>query len=300
MMMASPVDLVKQIVVVGSRLSPMFVLAVDPANPTGNVTLQPLEFGVPPAFYHHWTQVSYTKGSSPVVLINDGTQMAAGVATGSGAGTAIGQVPLDHLGGGTKWRVFGSGFGSIPIALQSTFNNLLFIGAQTPDFWGPAAVLEQEWSQIGRNAQWGILPIIPGKSMLALIAMYRSSHDDSLWWSAFDPLSRNWMPDAPIGSGMSASSGPALASLSGQIVAVFRGTDNQLWWSAYNANGRQWQLNEPSLAAYNGDLYCTYKGTGSQHLWWTMFDPTVGTWASSHQFNFDIRSQDAPAVLTAV
>jgi hypothetical protein len=90
MLIANPVDLVKQNVLVMSRLSPVFALGVDPSNPTGDVTLQPLTLGVPPAFYHHWTQVSYGHNTSPIVLINNGTGMAAGVATGSGAGTNVG------------------------------------------------------------------------------------------------------------------------------------------------------------------------------------------------------------------
>ena len=42
MMIANPVDLVKKNVHGLSRLSPVFVLGVDPSNPTGDVTLQPL------------------------------------------------------------------------------------------------------------------------------------------------------------------------------------------------------------------------------------------------------------------
>jgi hypothetical protein len=306
MMLASPVDLVKQNVLVSSRLSPVFVLGVDPANPTGDVTLRPLDLGVPPAFYQHWTQVSLGHNTSPIMLINDGTQMAAGVASGSGAGTHIGQFPLDHLGGGTKWRVSGNKSGGVP-GLQSAYNNFLFIGAQTPDFYGPPVVLEQEWGVIERNAQWGVVPIIPGRSMLALIAMYRSSHDDSLWWSAFDPVELNWMPDAPIGSGMSASSGPALASLNGQIVAVYRGTDNQLWWSAYNANGHQWQHNQPfgqgmkssaapALAVLNGTLYCVHRGYDDDGLWWSTFDANSNTWVKNRVFGQGIATPSGPAV----
>ena len=307
MMLANPVDLAEQTVMVGSRLSPMFVLGVDSANPTGDVTLRPLEFGVPPAFYHHWTQVTYGHDTSPIVLINDGSQMAAGVLAGSGVGTVISQFPANYIGVGQKWSIVNTEFSSGPIGLQAIYNQKLSIGAHTPDFWGPPVVLDQGASSTDRSAQWGIVPIVPGKSMLALIAMYRSSHDNTLWWSAFDPVGENWMPDAPIGGGMSAASGAALAALSGQLVAVFRGTDSQLWWSAYNANGRQWQQNQPfgqgmrtsaapALAVLNDTLYCVHCGVNDDGLWWSAFDTNTNTWVKDRELGHGIATPSGAAL----
>ncbi len=84
--------------------------------------LRPLDFGVPYTFYQHWTQVSYTGNSSPVVLINDGTQMAAGVASGA--------APARDQSGAARssrrrhpWRIFGNGLGTFPSA-ASAYGNL--------------------------------------------------------------------------------------------------------------------------------------------------------------------------------
>lgn len=307
MMIAAPVDLLEQSVIVSSRLSPVFALGVDPNNPTGDVTLRPLTLGVPPAFYHHWTQVSYGPGTSPIVLINNGSGMAMGVLAGSGAGTDVGQMPSNHLGVGAKWNVLGGENDSSPVSLQAIYNRELFIGAHTPNFWGPAVSLEKETGQIERDAQWGIVPIIPGQSMLALVSMYRSSHDDTLWWSAFDPVSLAWMPDAPIGQGMSAASGPALAMLSGQIFAVYRGTDSQLWWTAYDPDNRQWMKNQPfgqgmktsatpALAVLGNTLYCVHRGFDDDGLWWTMFDVPSGKWIKDRAFGQGIAAQSGPAI----
>lgn len=307
MMIAAPVDLEQQSVIVASRLSPVFALGVDPDNPTGDVTLQPLTLGVPPAFYHHWTQVSYGRDTSPIVLINNGSGMAAGVIAGSGVGTNIGQVPANHLGVGAKWGVVSGSSGSAPVGLQSVYNRELFIDAHTPNFWGPPVSLEKESGERGRDAQWGLVPIVPGRSMLALVSMYRSSHDDTLWWSAFDPVSLTWMPDAPIGQGMSAASGPGLAMLSGQIFAAYRGTDSQLWWTAYDGDNRQWMKNlpfgqgmttsaTPALAVLGGTLYCVHRGFNDEGLWWSTFDVPSGTWTKNRAFGQGMSAQSGPAL----
>ena len=154
---------------------------------------------MPPAFYHHWTQVSYGHDTSPIVLINNGTRMAAGVATEAAPARTSARCRSINSAAAQSGASSAASSAAFRSRYRAPTTTCSFIGAHTPNFYGPPVVLDQEWSQIERNAQWGIVPIIPGKSMLALIAMYRSSHDDSLWWSAFDPVHLNWMPDAPIG-----------------------------------------------------------------------------------------------------
>src|SRR5690606_24922691 len=127
MVVGSPVDLKTEVVLVVSRLSPVFALGVDPSNPTGPVTLAQLTLGEPPAFYHHWTLQSYSPNGASIVLVNGGTKMAAGVKPGSGPGTTVEQVALDSLNGGTKWKVFGPLSTQVPVALQCSYNKNLFI-----------------------------------------------------------------------------------------------------------------------------------------------------------------------------
>ncbi|TQN32203.1 guanine deaminase [Haloactinospora alba] len=105
----------------------------------------------------------------------------------------------------------------------------------------------------------------------------------TLTWSRYDWESDTWLPDQPTPAvGWRA---PAIDSYAGNLHCVYNSTRDELHWTVFDGTewstpvslGRQAGTN-PSLAAYNGKLYCCYVSQ-SHKTFLISYDDETGGWS---------------------
>lgn len=297
-------DRPSHVAMIVSRLNPLFVLAGDTPTNGGSVVVTPLAFGEPPSTAQQWTVVSREPKGLHGSLYNNLTGLVAAVPNGSAARTPLTQTSIAKVDDGARWTSSGGEHGLV--ALRPLYDSDLNVRITQAQPLGAPVALDK-WGGGQPYERWGFVNVMPGVSRLSLAAMYRSSSDDTLWWTVFDPATGSWYPDAPIGQGMSAHGGPALAVVGGTLMSVYQGTDSQLWWTSFDAEARAWRRNQPfgqgmstgagpALAVLNGTLYCVHKGNRDNDLWWTTFDPAASRWDKDRPFGQGMSTAAAPAL----
>ena len=135
-----------------------------------------------------------------------------------------------------------------------------------------------------------------------LYLVYRSSSDESIWYSWFDGTA--WNGDIQIQTNQSSTPGtsaaPALVVYNDLLYLVYQSTaDQSMWYSWFD--GTTWygdiqiQTNQPStpttsaapaLAVNGGNntLYLVYKASGGDDMWWSWFNGA--DWQGDVQIQF--------------
>jgi hypothetical protein len=188
----------------------------------------------------------------PLLLIAGGYSVFGFSNTGGAWGSGLGVVAGGILGG-----ILGSFFGPVGAAL----------GAALGAYLGGI---------IGGAIGWLIDTVFSGPSA-------------RIWFTAFNGVS--WViPDIPISQQghTKTSKGPALAVHNNKLYTAYKSSDsNDLWYNVFAdtagwlvqdlkiTQGGHTQTSEaPALAEYNGSLYLAYKSSGTNDLWYNVFDGT--------------------------
>ena len=105
--------------------------------------------------------------------------------------------------------------------------------------------------------------------------------DGKLWWTGFDAKTNQWNSPNDADTGYGTTGTPAV-TVWDKLYCLHQGRaeSGELWWFSYDDRGHVSADNQlvnhttsstPSIAQYNGEIYCVYEGTGSNkgYITWT-------------------------------
>lgn len=121
--------------------------------------------------------------------------------------------------------------------------------------------------------------------------------DGRLWWTGFDAQSNQWTAPSDTDTGFGIT-GVSAVVVGDKLYCLHQGRaqSGELWWFSYDGSqlSGDSQLSDhttagtPSLAQYNGEIYCAYEDSG--YMSWTWL-PLTNLWLDGHGPNAYVYSQ---------